>query len=346
MHDHAGGVHHAVQQRRPQRARPARCASATTSSALDGPAVGRPRARGVDGRPGTVDEQRLRQAVERADHPIDAGQRPPRVASHARLHGVRSVRPQRRSRPPRPIRCRSYNGGVKASKAAVREAATVMLVRDAPELQVFMLRRNPESVFVGRRVRVPGWGRRRRRTDARRRPRTAGCWVRRRFGSRRSSRSRKPACCSPAPRPTTPARRRRAGAMARARRRPASRCSPARATFADVLDAHDAVARPRRARPRSATGSRPSPSPRRFDTWFFVAAAPEGHVYEHDDDETRRVGVDPPGRRARPRPAPARSSSSTRRPHAAGDGRATRRAADFLAAVDARWRTPRPAAGR
>ncbi len=26
--------------------------------------------------------------------------------------------------------------------------------------------------------------------------------------------------------------------------------------------------------------------PRRYDTWFFVAAAPEGHVYEHDDDET------------------------------------------------------------
>jgi 8-oxo-dGTP pyrophosphatase MutT (NUDIX family) len=30
----------------------------------------------------------------------------------------------------------------------------------------------------------------------------------------------------------------------------------------------------------------PSGPPRRFDTWFFVAAAPEGHVYEHDDDET------------------------------------------------------------
>ena len=50
----------------------------------------------------------------------------------------------------------SYNGGVKASKAAVREAATVMLVRDAPELEVFMLRRNPESVFAGGAYVFPG----------------------------------------------------------------------------------------------------------------------------------------------------------------------------------------------
>jgi hypothetical protein len=30
----------------------------------------------------------------------------------------------------------------------------------------------------------------------------------------------------------------------------------------------------------------PPDSPRRFDTWFFVAAAPEGHAYLHDDSET------------------------------------------------------------
>lgn len=30
----------------------------------------------------------------------------------------------------------------------------------------------------------------------------------------------------------------------------------------------------------------PEGNPRRYDTWFFVAAAPEGHVYEHDDTET------------------------------------------------------------
>ena len=30
----------------------------------------------------------------------------------------------------------------------------------------------------------------------------------------------------------------------------------------------------------------PSGAPRRYDTWFFVAAAPEGHAYLHDDSET------------------------------------------------------------
>ena len=30
----------------------------------------------------------------------------------------------------------------------------------------------------------------------------------------------------------------------------------------------------------------PPGTPRRYDTWFFVAAAPEGHAYLHDDSET------------------------------------------------------------
>jgi 8-oxo-dGTP pyrophosphatase MutT (NUDIX family) len=30
----------------------------------------------------------------------------------------------------------------------------------------------------------------------------------------------------------------------------------------------------------------PPGNSRRYDTWFFVAAAPDGHVYEHDDGET------------------------------------------------------------
>ncbi len=30
----------------------------------------------------------------------------------------------------------------------------------------------------------------------------------------------------------------------------------------------------------------PSPAPRRYDTWFFVAPAPADHAYLHDDDET------------------------------------------------------------
>jgi 8-oxo-dGTP pyrophosphatase MutT (NUDIX family) len=30
----------------------------------------------------------------------------------------------------------------------------------------------------------------------------------------------------------------------------------------------------------------PPGAPRRYDTWFFVAAAPQGHAYRHDDGET------------------------------------------------------------
>jgi hypothetical protein len=30
----------------------------------------------------------------------------------------------------------------------------------------------------------------------------------------------------------------------------------------------------------------PAGAPRRYDTWFFVAAAPDGHAYRHDDGET------------------------------------------------------------
>lgn len=30
----------------------------------------------------------------------------------------------------------------------------------------------------------------------------------------------------------------------------------------------------------------PRGAPRRFDTWFFVARAPDGHAYRHDDEET------------------------------------------------------------
>jgi 8-oxo-dGTP pyrophosphatase MutT (NUDIX family) len=39
----------------------------------------------------------------------------------------------------------------------------------------------------------------------------------------------------------------------------------------------------------------PPGAPRRYDTWFFVAAAPEGHTYLHDDNETvASVWIRPP----------------------------------------------------
>lgn len=51
-----------------------------------------------------------------------------------------------------------------------------------------------------------------------------------------------------------------------------------------VLDAHDALLDLGALVP-FARWITPIGAPRRFDTWFFVAAAPDGHAYEHDDDE-------------------------------------------------------------
>lgn len=54
--------------------------------------------------------------------------------------------------------------------------------------------------------------------------------------------------------------------------------------LAAVLDAHDALLDLGALVP-FARWITPVGAPRRFDTWFFVAAAPDGHAYEHDDDE-------------------------------------------------------------
>ena len=156
----------------------------------------------------------------------------------------------------------------------MREAATVMLVRDAPELEVFMLRRNPESVFAGGAYVFPGGAvdtddaalgddRRFWVAAVRETFEEAGVLLAR-------TRDDVPFDASADALADLAADRRRllAGAV----------------TFADVLVAHGARIDLEALVP-FARWITPSPSPRRFDTWFFAAAAPDGHAYEHDNSE-------------------------------------------------------------
>ena len=55
----------------------------------------------------------------------------------------------------------------------------------------------------------------------------------------------------------------------------------------------------------------PRGAPRRYDTRFFVAAAPPGQIAAHDAGRDDRRGVDLAARRARPGTGPARSRSSS-----------------------------------
>ena len=171
---------------------------------------------------------------------------------------------------------RSYNGGVKASKAAVREPATVMLVRDAPELAVFMLRSNPESVFAAGAYVFPGGAvdaddralgddRRFWVAAVRETFEEAGVLLAR---SRTGDGSPVAVSSDVMARLADDRRRLLAGTV----------------SFATVLDAHAARIDLDALVP-FARWITPAPSPRRFDTWFFAAAAPDGHAYEHDDFE-------------------------------------------------------------
>jgi 8-oxo-dGTP pyrophosphatase MutT (NUDIX family) len=86
----------------------------------------------------------------------------------------------------------------------------------------------------------------------------------------------------------------------------------------------------------------PQPAPRRYDTWFFVAPAPPGHAYEHDEDETvASEWVRPGDALARARRAELELIYPTFRSLQALARFPT--TADLLAAVDATWRGPPPA---
>jgi len=219
---------------------------------------------------------------------------------------------------------------VKASKAAVREAATVMLVRDAPELEVFMLRRNPESVFAGGAYVFPGGA-----VDAV--DRALGddrrFWV----AAVRETFEEAGVLLARA-RDGSPfdASADVVAALAADRRS----LLAGSATFDDVLDAH-AAAVDLDALVPFARWITPSPSPRRFDTWFFAAAAPDGHAYEHDHNElVASEWVRPADALARARACDIELIYPTVRTLLVLARYGS--AAEFLADARARWERPEP----
>ena len=185
--------------------------------------------------------------------------------------------------------------GVTAPAAvAVREAATVMLVRDAPGLEVFMLRRHLGSTFVPGAYVFPGGqvdpddaaasllerasGVDPATADARLgRPGALRFWV---AGLRESFEEAG----------VLVARSRADGALlGEAADHEALAADRMRLLRGDVdlgsvLDRHAAVLDLGAPVPFGRWITPPG-APKRYDTWFFVAAAPTGHAYAHDDGE-------------------------------------------------------------
>lgn len=185
--------------------------------------------------------------------------------------------------------------GVRAPAAvAVREAATVMLVRDAPGLEVFMLRRNPGSTFVPGAYVFPGGQvdpadgsaaalERATGIDPVAADAALGAPHATRFWIAAVRESFEEAG-------VLVARSRADGARLDDRADhdglAADRLRLLRGAtdLGAVLDAHDAVLDLGALVP-FARWITPVGAPKRFDTWFFVAPAPVGHAYAHDDGE-------------------------------------------------------------
>jgi 8-oxo-dGTP pyrophosphatase MutT (NUDIX family) len=191
----------------------------------------------------------------------------------------------------------AVDGGDGAMVTA-RDAATVMLVRDAPDLHVFMLRRSLNADFVGGahvfpggavdpddrlaevEARAPG----RSDSDASRllgRPSGGlGFWV----AAIRESFEEAGVLLAHRRAPAEPvdlADPEVAGRFERAREALNGR----RLRFVDLLADEDLVLDVTSLHVFSHWIT-PVGMPRRYDTWFFVAEAPEGHAYLHDDMET------------------------------------------------------------
>ncbi|CAB4647923.1 MAG: hypothetical protein F2894_03300 [Actinobacteria bacterium] len=178
----------------------------------------------------------------------------------------------------------------------VREAATVMLVRDAPHLEVFMLRRNLGALWVGGAHVFPGGAVDGDDRDERLLSRcdgpddaTAsrllghdsgglGYWV---AAIRETFEEAGVLLALHSDGSLIDPRESAWGRLVEARYAlNAGDCS-----FIEVVESEDLML---------ACSSlmlfshwiTPVGMPRRYDTWFFVAAAPEGHSYLHDDGET------------------------------------------------------------
>jgi 8-oxo-dGTP pyrophosphatase MutT (NUDIX family) len=175
-----------------------------------------------------------------------------------------------------------------------REAATVMLVRDDPDLQVFMLRRNLNADWVGGAYVFPGGAvdagdrasavlaRCPDRSDADASTRLGvatgglGYWVagvRETFEEAGVLLARSVATGAPVD-PSS--------AVLETRR---DELNQGALTFAALLEAEDLLLDVG-ALHYFSHWITPEGNHRRYDTRFFVAAAPDGHAYLHDDAET------------------------------------------------------------
>jgi 8-oxo-dGTP pyrophosphatase MutT (NUDIX family) len=161
-----------------------------------------------------------------------------------------------------------------------RDAATVLLLGDQPDLHVFMLQRNLRSAFAAGAHVFPG-GAVDAQDDALGGPRRPGpgAPVATRFAVAAIREAFEEAG-------VLLARDVRSGDRVDAAALPdARRALHAGVAFADVLHDLDAVPDTAALVPM-ARFITPTGAPRRFDTWFFVAAAPSGHAYRHDEHET------------------------------------------------------------
>ncbi len=172
-----------------------------------------------------------------------------------------------------------------------RDAATVMLLRDAPGLEVFMLRRNFDSVWIAGASVFPGGAIDPEDVDPSWTARCAG-WTDTRASAALGRSSGGLAFFVAAVRETFE----EAGVLL-ARDRgdrsvdaSAAHLAAARMAlnagehaFGAFMAEHDLVLAADELHPFSHWITPPG-GPRRYDTWFFVAAAPEGE-YRHDDTE-------------------------------------------------------------
>lgn len=172
----------------------------------------------------------------------------------------------------------------------VRDAATLMLLRDAPDLEVFMLRRSPESVFAAGAYVFPGGAVEAADSTPGISGRLAGVddesasaalgvqgrglafWV---AAIRETFEEAGLLLAAP-----------KSGVSVDPQRLDAHRASlnAGDTCWAEVLDAEDLVMDGGALR-LFAHFLTPEGAPRRYDTWFFAAATPEGQVGMHDNGE-------------------------------------------------------------
>lgn len=166
----------------------------------------------------------------------------------------------------------------------MREAATVMLVTDAPDLHVFMLRRNLASVFVPGAYVFPGGG-----VDAADRDPRAYARVRGLDDARASLLLDRPVdglrYWVAAAREAFEESGLLLGTAETEFHAERDALNRGEVGWVEALERH-AVHLDLGSLAVVAHWLTPLGPPRRYDTWFFVAAAPPGQVGRHDDAET------------------------------------------------------------